>query len=87
MIKIRIRQHFNGGIVMIELFLLMIFNLLYPDKNKASSSKDDMNTAAAFFYGTSFESIGKEQGHQVDAAPQEQPISGDHCDYDDWLDW
>jgi hypothetical protein len=72
---------------MVELFLLMIFNLLYPDKNKASSSKDDMNTAAAFFYGTSFESIGKEQDHQADAAPQEQPMSGDQYDCDDWLDW
>jgi len=27
----------------------------------------------SFFYGTSFESIGKEEGHQVDVAPQEGP--------------
>ena len=72
---------------MIELFLLMIFNLLYPEKNKAGSSKDNMNTAAAFFYGTSFESIGKEQGHQADSASQKQAISENQCDYDDWLDW
>jgi ubiquitin len=75
---------------MIELFLLMIFNLLYPDKNKAGSSKDDMNTAAAFFYGTSYESIGKETTNpHPDKTPQEQQtVSEDHCDYcDDWLDW
>ncbi|MFO7883383.1 MAG: hypothetical protein R6U68_01050 [Desulfobacteraceae bacterium] len=74
---------------MIEFFLLMIFNLLYPDKNKTGQPKDDMNTAAAFFYGTSFESIGKETKHQPDETPQEQQtVSGDHCDYyDDWLDW
>jgi hypothetical protein len=71
--------------IMVELFLLMIFNLLYPDKNKAGSSKDNMNTAAAFFYGTSFESFGKEQGHQADSTSQKQTISGDQCDYDDWL--
>jgi hypothetical protein len=74
-------------VIMVELFLLMIFNLLYPDKIKAGSSKDNMNTAAAFFYGTSFESIGKEQVHQADSASQKQAISGDQCDYDDWLDW
>ncbi|MCA1786986.1 MAG: hypothetical protein LC657_13515 [Desulfobacteraceae bacterium] len=67
-------------------FLLMIFNLLYPDKNKTGSSKDDMNTAAAFFYGTSFESIGKETNPHPDKTPQEkQATSGDQCDYDDWF--
>jgi hypothetical protein len=74
--------------IMVELFLLMIFNLLYPDKNRAGSSKDNMNTAAAFFYGTSFESIGKQTNRYPDETPQEhQSMSGDHCDYDDWLDW
>lgn len=72
---------------MIEFFLLMIFNFLYPDKKKTGSSNDEMNTAAAFFYGTSFESIGKEQGHQADSASQKQAISENQCDYDDWLDW
>jgi hypothetical protein len=73
---------------MVELFLLMIFNLLYPDKNKAGSSKDNMNTAAAFFYGTSFEPFGTETNCCPDETPQEQQtVSGDQCDYDDWLDW
>jgi hypothetical protein len=31
---------------MIEFFLLMTFNLLYPDKNKTGLPKDEMNTAA-----------------------------------------
>lgn len=66
---------------MVELFLLMIFNLLYPDKNKAGSSKDNMNTAAAFFYGTSFEPIGKETNLSPDETTQEQQaVPGDHCD-------
>jgi hypothetical protein len=70
----------NGGI-MVELFLLMIFNLLYPDKNKAGLSKDNMNTAAAFFYGTSFEPIGKETNLSPDETTQEQQaVPGDHCD-------
>ena len=74
--------------IMVELFLLMIFNLLYPDKNKVGSSKDNMNTAAAFFYGTSFEPIGKETNRSPDETTQEQqPVPGDHCDYDDWLEW
>jgi hypothetical protein len=44
---------------MVELFLLMIFNLLYPDKNKANSSKDDMNTAVAFFTALPLSSLEK----------------------------
>jgi len=45
-----------------------------------------MNTAAAFFYGTSFESIGKETNPHPDKTPQEkQAASGDQCDYDDWF--
>jgi hypothetical protein len=40
---------------MIELFLLMIFNLLHPDKNKNCPPKEDMNNPALFFYGTAFE--------------------------------
>jgi hypothetical protein len=46
-----------------------------------------MNTAAAFFYGTSFETMGNESGRQPDAAVQEKVSSEDPCDYDDWLDW
>jgi hypothetical protein len=72
---------------MFELISLWIFNLLYPEQKSATARKDEMNTAAAFFYGTSFESIGKEKGYQADAAPQEQPMSGDQYDYDDWFEW
>ena len=72
---------------MIELFLLMIFNLLYPDKNKADSSKDDMNTAAAFFYGTSFENMENEPARQTGENLQEQAGTGDHCEYDEWIDF
>jgi hypothetical protein len=73
---------------MFELISLWIFNLLYPEQKSATARKDEMNTAAAFFYGTSFESTGKETKHHPDETPQEQQaVSGDYCDYDDWFDF
>lgn len=72
---------------MIELILLVIFNLLYPDKNKNCKPKDNMNTAAAFFYGTSFESVEKQRERQMDTAFQDERVHENCWDYDDWLDW
>ena len=69
---------------MIEFFLWIIFNLLYPDKNKTGQPKDDMNTAAAFFYGTSFESERK-------AAAKDPPKNTESDNQNDWsedfYDW
>jgi hypothetical protein len=73
---------------MFELISLWIFNLLYPEQKSPAARKDEMNTAAAFFYGTSFESIGEETNRHPDETPQEQQaVSGEHCDYDDWFDF
>jgi len=69
---------------MVELFLLMIFNLLYPEKNRIGSPKDDMNTAAAFFYGTSFEP--EKKGTAKD--PSQSTGSDCHNDFsEDFYDW
>ncbi len=72
---------------MIELFLLWVFNLLYPEQKSAGSQKDEMNTAAAFFYGTSFDSIEKETKFPDKTPQDQQAVSGDQCDYDDWFDF
>lgn len=72
---------------MVDLILLWILNLLFPEEKTASVRKDEMDTAAAFFYGTSFDSIGKESGRQPDTAAQDERTHESCCDYDDWLDF
>jgi hypothetical protein len=62
---------------MFELISLWIFNLLYPERKTAAAGKDDMNNAAAFFYGTSFEPERK--GTAIDP-----PQSTDSDSQNDW---
>ena len=71
---------------MFELISLWIFNLLYPEQKSAATRKSDLNNAAAFFYGTSFESIEKEKNIQTNPASGEQASYSEKWDPDDWPD-
>jgi hypothetical protein len=68
-----------------DFFILLgfkfFFDLLWPEK-KAASRAEEPSTEAAFWYGTSFENIGKEQN-----IPENKSISEPHYEHYEYANY
>jgi hypothetical protein len=71
---------------MFELISLWLFNLLYPEQKSPAARKDEMNTAAAFYYGTSFEPERRDTVKDQSQSTESDSQNDWPEDLYDWLD-